>query len=177
MPTPPLNIKFTSDLVPKNLGHNLQHIDAALDKALQKYMERAKQVGVSAATKKIRPHNYTGALERSVRNDSRADKNGVSVGSNLSYAAFQDGATKRGMSAAGWPNVQSLRGWVQKRLQPASDTELSAITYLIGRSISKRGKVKNPIRFMEAAEKAIKTEVRTTSMRRLKEDIYKAVNR
>jgi hypothetical protein len=172
-----IKISFKADLTPPNLAQNLQHMNVALDKALLKYMQHAKEAGVKAATTKIHPRNFTGALERSVRNDSRATKDEVVVGSNLSYAAFQDGAKQWGLSAAGWPNVQSLRSWVQRRIGGVTLTDISSATYLIGRSIKQRGRVKNPIHFMAAAERAVKTEAQTVSMRKFTEDIYRAVNR
>jgi hypothetical protein len=62
-------------------------------------------------------------------------------------------------------------------MRPTSDTELSSITYLVGRSIAKRGRVKNPIHFMEAARRAMMDESQRAAVKNLKADIYKAIGR
>ena len=73
--------------------------------------------------------------------------------------------------------MQSLSKWVQKKMWPTSASELSSITYLVGRSIAKRGRVKEPIRFMEAARRAMINEAQTVSMRNFTADLYKAVGK
>lgn len=177
MAEPLIKFSATYTTVPAHFVDNLKHMDAALDKALPKFFERVKNAGVKAAQAKIRPHTYTGMLARSVRNDSKSSKEGAAVGTNLSYAPLQDGDNKYGLGSTGWPNVTNLRSWVQKKMRPTSDTELSSITYLVGRSIAKRGRVKNPIHFMEAARRAMMDESQRAAVKNLKVDIYKAIGK
>jgi len=177
MAAPLIKFSATYTTFPVHFVDNLKHMDAALDKALPTYFKKVKEAGVKAAQMKIRPHTFTGMLARSVRNDSSSSKEGAIVGTNLFYAAYQDGDDKWGLGATGWPNVQSLSKWVQKKMRPTSASELSSITYLVGRSIAKRGRVKEPIRFMDAARRAMIEESQTVSMRKFTADLYKAVGK
>ena len=170
-----MTVSFKPEMTsPPHLVENLAHMDKALDKAVAAYMHRVMEAGVHAA-QAAAPVDR-GTLRRSFAKDSRSDKDSATIGTSVSYAAYQDGAKQWGLKAAGWPNVVSLRGWVQRNIKPPAK-ELYAVTYLVGRSLFKRGKPKNAAHFMQAALEAMRETANHTAMREFNEDTLKAVNR
>lgn len=78
-----------------------------------------------------------GILKRSISGDvihSGGVFRGI-VGSHLKYAL----PVERGIRPnRGFPNIKSLKHWVQRQLKPKAE-ELDSITYLVGRKIQKHG--------------------------------------
>ena len=155
--TPTLKLKFTYDLTPKDLVQKLIHADKSTDKYLKTYFRTLRTAGVGAALSASGP-KYTGALARSLVRDSTSSEKGLTIGSHLSYAARVDGENEYSVpgliEAKSWNDMVSLQEWVAKKIRPP-DQDLTHVTYLIARKISRYG-YKTKRHFMKAAEEKVK---------------------
>jgi len=122
---------------------------AAVEKEQAKMFKSLKEIGVKAAQEKVPVRS--GKLKKSLKSDSSSDAQGFVVRSALPYAPTQDNAKKWGVRPA-WPNVTSLRLWVNEVLKPTS-TELDSVTYLVGRKLSQT--TPKPHNFLQAAADAV----------------------
>ena len=152
-----LSVTYSCTTSPPNLEARFAAMAADVTKEQAKLFKSLKDIGVKAAQAKAPVRSER--LKRSLKKDSSSDANGFIVRSALSYAPIQDNAKKWGIKPA-WPNVVSLRKWVNAVLKP-TDLELDSVTYLVGRKLSKT--TPKPHNFLQAAADAVQSKMVTYS--------------